>query len=441
MLILPHPSLFRCSEDAEYVISSIRKRFNRHNLLHVGSTRFYGNHKLSCCSTEVFKCILLALLVPLVTIKQCDIDYAFEEELVPISDVGPGLPSISRVEALHAASSIDNPSYSAEPYTEGQDTTVEVPLSIDMSTCQPLVEPPHASQQSTSSQSTIICNQIDIDAELLHLDRLRDMKDSLRYDLPRTSGIKPRDDPQNLILNDTNFFLSELTFLASVYDLPAKISSLVDIDLLIDRLGSDFSGPSRLIIIPTKDIEGIVLILIDKQAEEWGLINPNAASQRELTSFSRIKSILGDATSLLKCFKGAQIDIPCHFHSDYRMMHLLMSVYCLCQAFRYAQLLPKRLTYTERRLRCLCYVICRELQFRNANYNFENGLVNDNGFLKEGAFRCLPSPVYFERSVVATDRCLFCDTRYLKNLGAHMSMAHGGQAKSKRDRRHWKDSL
>lgn len=446
MLILPHPSLFRCREDAGDVISAIRKCFSRHSLLYIGSTRFYDDHRLSCCSAEVFKCILLALQLPLVTVKKCDIDYVIHDEQYLVPSTSSGLSLSLEAEGsniLPACSSVDQINDLHEPQSEGQDNiddAVEVPLSIDLSTCQPIIELSQVSQRSMSSQDTVICNQIDIDTELSDLNRLRDIQDSLQHDLPRTRGLNPRDDPRNLILNDITFFTDQLSFIITTYSMQANILPLTDVNSLRE-LVIDSSEPLRLIIIPVRDIEGIVLIITDKQTEEWGLINPNAASQRELTTFNRVKSILSDVERPTKNYSGAQITIPCHFHSDYRVMHLLMAIYRVYQAFRYAQILPKRLTYTEKRLRCFCYVICRELQFRNADHNFRNGLVNDNGFLREGAFRSLPSPVYFERSVVATDRCLFCDIRYLKNLGAHMSMAHGGQAKSKRDRRRWKDSL
>jgi hypothetical protein len=115
------------------------------------------------------------------------------------------------------------------------------------------------------------------------------------------------------------------------------------------------------------------------------------------------------------------------------MMHVLLSVFCIAQALKYAPRLPLRVIYTEKRFRGFCYYVCKELQYRNAEYNFQHNFVNENGFLKPGAYRSLPSLVPLRRYPVRTDLCLFCNTSQKKNLGSHMSMQHGFQGLAKRE--------
>lgn len=117
-----------------------------------------------------------------------------------------------------------------------------------------------------------------------------------------------------------------------------------------------------------------------------------------------------------------------HYHSSHPRIHLIMALYYLGKLFRYSVSLPRNIIYAEREFRALCYNICLKLQIANADYNMSRGLVRSNGYLAPCVYRCVSSPVIYERVVVPSDQCCFCKKRGYKNLGRHLFMAHGGQA-------------
>lgn len=445
MIILPHPSLFRCHEDAVEFQDSIRKLYKTHQPEYIGPARFYGRPTTTCTASDVLMSILIMLELPLAVIKQCDVNFVLKDD-DDESTVSSLISSSSSQEPIEAASvTAPGPSDMSDEVDDEEEwvPTQEILLAIDMATCQPSSYVPNEPSQTLSidSQATVICSQHDIDNQLAEIARLRSIKLSLKCDYPTRNAVKPMDDPDNRILKDMDFFHEEIDLMIESFNLPATLLPITSVTKLPRVLANTIEKSNRLLILPIVELKKVLLLIIDRKTSEWGLIDPDAASQRERTSYNRINLLLSHESSQFNDFEGIIITIPCIFHAKLQLMHLILSVYRICQAFDYAKMLPKRLTYTERRLRDFCYVICRELQMRNAQYNSRNGLVQGNGFLKEGAFRALPSLVQFERSVVATDLCLFCDSRAFKKLGTHMAMNHGGQAKTKRERRKWKESL
>lgn len=95
----------------------------------------------------------------------------------------------------------------------------------------------------------------------------------------------------------------------------------------------------------------------------------------------------------------------------------------------YSIQLPRKIIYAEREFRHFCHNIYLNQQIVNHEYNLANNKVRPNGFLTRDAYRCPVTPIIFERSVVTSDQCPFCLKRGFKNLGRHMAMQHGGQAK------------
>lgn len=466
MLMLTHPSMFQCQEDADDVTAAIHQVLisSRIGVDHIGATRVFCGADTQCNSTSVMKAILLALSMPLLIVKQCDIDLIFPEEdqdldstveevlgtQSSIHEPGPSIP--------YPANWSDDeeilPNLQPLEYPQGTGEEVEsitISLDIDAETCEPIVasaSPPVVDDDDetivvtcsqVSSQRTIILSQRDINNQLSEIRQNRDIKLALKEDHP-TIDILPMDDPRNRVMNDQRVFKRQLSHIVTNFGLPASLLLIPGPSDLVRSLEDALSRDSRLLIAAVQTPVGLVLVIVDKQTEEWGLLNPHIDTQRTHEVFDRLKNLMQSNSSYFRSFGARQLDIPCHFHQRYKLMHLLLSVFCICQAFNIAKMLPLRVAYTEKRLRKFCHLVCRELQEKNQAYNVEHGLIRDNNFLMPGAYKSLPSPLVFEKSVVATDRCIFCNGRYHKNQGSHMAMAHGGQARAKSNRRRWLDS-
>lgn len=82
--------------------------------------------------------------------------------------------------------------------------------------------------------------------------------------------------------------------------------------------------------------------------------------------------------------------------------------------------------YGEWEFRGYANNICTELQLVNAMHNISRGLIDEDGYLKVGAYESLSSPLSAVAAVVPKDQCMFCRKRGFNNLGRHMSMKHGG---------------
>lgn len=460
MLLLTHPSMFQCEEDAQDVTTVVSEVISSSNirLNHVGATRFFGEVGHVCNSDSVLKSILLSLNLPLVTIKQCDVDFVFLDEDVE-----------SIVEGVLSAHCSQEPGPSVpyppnwsddeeilpnlEDHGEPELDPVTVSLNIDASSCEPIVvgvpqpmdtddslcEPAIATSSQVLSQSTVILSQRYIDDQIAERRRALNIKEELKQEHPAID-IMPFDDPRNKILTNVPFFKRQLTHIVDNYGLPATLLNPIALPDLIALLEETLPESKRMIIVPLQTPVRLVLLVFDKEAKEWGLINPNIASQRDMKVFARLKSHMTEGSHCFTDYEGRQIDIPCHFHTRYRLMHLLLAVYRLCQAYGQAKMLPMWIPYTEKRLRLFCHKVCKALQEANQAYNLRQGLVRENNYLKPGAYRSLPSNLSFEQSVVAVDGCLFCGKRGFKNLGSHISMAHDEQAHLKRERRRWMDN-
>lgn len=463
MLILTHPSMFQCEEDAQDVTTIIRQVLasSKVQVNYIGATRFYGRANPECNSDCVLKSILLALDLPLVTIKQCDVNFVLPddeaesivEEVLSAhcsQEAGPSVPyppGWSDDEEI-----LPNLPESGQEITHSFDSFT-IPLEIDHSTCEPVATSSStiinadelscgsfaATCSQSSSQGTIVLSQSYIDNQLAERRQARDLKTVLKLDHP-SLDIIPIDDPHNRILTNVQFFKRQLNHIVANFGLPATLLPLVGPPDLVASLEEHQSHSNRMLLVPMQSPVGLVIVIIDKEMEEWGLINPNIVTQRDLTIFGRLKSLLSADSCSFADYQARQIDIPCHIHKRYRLMHLLLSVYCICQKYGQAKMLPMRLTYTEKCLRLFCYKVCKELQEANQAHNTERGLVRGNNYLMPGAFRSFPAALRFEQAVSSTHECVFCGMRGFANMGSHVSMAHNGQAVAKRERRRWMDN-
>jgi hypothetical protein len=244
------------------------------------------------------------------------------------------------------------------------------------------------------------------------------------------------DDPDNRILEHLGFMESELDYLVRSFPVPTIAIELTSLTSLLSTVNNLASCEDLwLAVVPVRVVESLSFVILDLKAKEWAHINPDPVGWRESSAFNPIALTLKRADCRFKGFSGRPLTITCYFHQEYRIMHLLMAIFCFGQALGYAKTLPLRVVYTEKRLRGFCYHVCKELQYRNADFNFKHNFVKDNGFLLPGAYRSLPSPVPLRRFPVRTDLCLFCSSSQKRNLGSHMAMRHGDQALAKRERR------
>lgn len=443
MILLPHPAQFSCERDAEEVTTAIKTVLDASKIEcnYLGATRFIRPAEDPCNSSSVLKAIVLAVCLPLLTIKQCDVDFVLPTDgLVLAAD-----------EVLSECSSpdlqIQSPPY-AQDWPESEESVVDVqefgqdyeePVEVDLDIDVTTYEPFERITSQVSTQATLILSQREVEQFIVDSRRARDVKYALQGAYPSVV-VAAMDDPKNDILTNINFFQRELSHIVTRYGLPATVTGILGHQDLINQLRPSLLEPTRLVVAPLQIPSGIVCLIIDKTTEEWGLLNPDAGTQRDQTVFNRIQTLL-QSSSFFNLYGARQLTMTCHFHTNIKLMHLLMSVYCICQSYQYAEMLPLLVIYTEKRLRQFCHSVCLALQHANRAYNFETGLVRSNGFLAPGAFRALPSLLTFEQSVVPADQCVFCAKRYFKNLGSHMSMAHGGQGLAKRQRRRWLENL
>lgn len=466
MVVMPHIGMFAEESDSVIIINELRHSFPSLKLTTILPTRFYSDLESSCDSFDTLRAVFLAIAFPMVTIKLCDVNAVIPyKRPSPLSSQASASKDLSdnanRVmsQALgeHAAPSDPelavHQSFSSSPdipdlyQSQNMEQPCEVGDNLETSIMtfevddhhgEPLisVETSQLSSQRlsqplshVSSQSTIITSQGEIVARVLEYDRNRIIKLGPRADFPKTHALNPIDDPHNEILGNYDFFQAEFRSIAEALELPLVLLPLVDRDDEIMAL-RQIPDSHRIVILPINLGDYVILILIDRLDLVWAFINPDPESQKLMILFARYQQIMSKSELRLQKYKGHQINISCHFHQGYKLIHLLMSIFCLGRAFKIASSLPKRLVYLEKQFRLYCYSICKQLQFRNAGYNLERGLVKENGYLKIGAYRSQPSPVFFERATSSTNLCLFCDYRGIQ-LSSHMLMKHGGQARAK----------
>lgn len=397
----------------------------------------------ACNSYDALRALYLSITTPLVTIKSCDIETIVTSENIKV--LSDRLPSSQPIapEPDYAEPSVSGTSHVYEEIVDEESEYVNldagtetVTIELDHENCEPL-----AIGSAASSQLTAILSQRELEAELSLISRRNNAKTLLELPYPTVNAVEPRNDPSNIILTDHEFVRDEIKLMIIDYAMPACLILEVRTNSIVKHPNNQAHISSRLLIVPFGNDNELFLIIIDRQTEEWALLDPHLESQRDCVVYNDIKSKLGRPSSLFKDYVGKHILIPCHFHSQYPTIHLILAVYCIAKAFRYASMLPIKCYYTEKQFREFCHRICKEQQVKNSQYNREHGFVKPNDFLTPSAFRAKPSPVAFERSVVAMDTCMFCGKRFHKNLGSHMSMAHGGHGKAKLQRRRWLESL
>lgn len=456
-VLLPHPSLLQTSDDERELRAGIFKALSPYKLSRLVGTRFYGDVDAHCNSTNVFWAVSLCLDFRLVVVKQCDISELFPNN--EVSEVMRGSSQASVISTVPSTSrgppAITVPSYTQDDPgmmefggTVDEDDSVVIRVDIDESTGEPMASSAlEASQiEVMSSQETIVLSQSIIDIQVAEANRMaalvqeynrcRAVPISRDQDYPKANAVTPMDDPDNRILDDLGFMQAELKFLALKFPFPTIALELTSASSLIREVNSLIGCTDlRLVLIPVRTGAQLVFVLLDLHRKEWVLMDPNSENQNDSPILDSLVLILKSDNCRINHFGSRQLTITCFFHRQYKAMHLLLATFCVAQALRYAPMLPIRVIYNEKNFRGFCYHVCKELQTRNADYNYKHQFVKENGFLRPGAFRSLPSLVPLRRYPIREDLCLFCNTSQRKNRGSHMSMKHGQQAQAKRERR------
>lgn len=280
------------------------------------------------------------------------------------------------------------------------------------------------------SQATIILSDHEIRSELSYWREIanerKTVKDSI---VPPVHGVKPFTDLSQSYLKFLPCFEEAVEFIAKIWSSFAKTIVFPMVRLRIDRQYNE-SWDARFVIYPLEshlDKTSIIIFDVDKKESihlQYGNVEHKDPDYFKECGLNYLKILFPE----LNEYKCKPVPIGSLFHEDYPRLHLLMALYVISRLFKYSIQLPNKIIYGEWELRKYASNICSELQLVNSEYNMKNDLIDHRGYLKEGAYESLPSPIVYETCVVPKDLCMFCKRRGFNNLGRHMSMAHGGQA-------------
>ena len=126
----------------------------------------------------------------------------------------------------------------------------------------------------------------------------------------------------------------------------------------------------------------MLVLILDTARSDWAYINPYFGPINPLTRALNVVKLNMLGVSCQEC---RLIALTSYFHTDYPKIHVLMGLFNLGKLFKYAAILPRRVSYLERDFRHLCWRLCHALQIVNADYNLTHNFINENGYLTPGA--------------------------------------------------------
>lgn len=451
-VLLPHTIQFNKGSDVAELKRLIMNAFENYEINHIVASRIYADTAITCNGLVAIQACVLALKFPFVSIREFEMDAIMDEtQLLLRPNEVPGnasefLRKIPREQSQESSSSYgynSDSTHTSEPIEQFQ-LSDEDSIIVDVGSNEPVVSGGSQSQSSQmSSQATIIMSADEVQALLDTLQMRREAKDVLSLPYPVDNGVIPMDDPKGTFLLNKDMFVHQVKRMVS-YFVAFTTAATMDvcdssgIGLAMNR--SDEYNV-RFLVVPIVDPVMEALIVIDRENEEWGFIDSGDVLWRHPEVFATIKTSITKSAAKLAGYAGAAINVTSYYHTNYPRIHLLMALFHIGKAFRYASILPRKVIYREKDFRGFCHQLCHELEVANLKYNSEHGLIKSNGFLADKAYRSYPSPVQFDRAVVNEDQCGFCKRRGFKNLGAHMSMMHGGYGVKNRERRRWRESI
>lgn len=232
------------------------------------------------------------------------------------------------------------------------------------------------------------------------------------------------------LLNNLDIFRSSFQHIHDDWDRYATCQIKTPIHLgQLDHLRGLKLDETRFTVVPIVD-RGIglyAMIIFDREPLEFIFFNADFDEQRTKQLFSMVTEI---TDTYWNQYCGRIVKLTSFFHRKYHVVHLVFGLWTVSRLMRYAVMLPKRIIYSEYHFRLYCFLTLYEKQLSNHEYNISRDLVNTHGDLLLGARSINVSLVQYERIVVPTDTCMFCKKRGFQNLGRHMVMQHGGQARA-----------
>ena len=254
--------------------------------------------------------------------------------------------------------------------------------------------------------------------------RRRRIKDSI---VPPIHQMEPYSDLVQLYLKTMPCYQNGIKLMEQIWNRYAPTVAFGKLQVESNR-ECDITG-AHFVIAPLESHHGEdCLLIIDQIKRSWIYLNPNNEAHRSSEIFVDVKRQVLSIFPETSGYESRPVLMTSSFQVAYPRLHLLMSLYVISRLFHYCKLLPEKIIYGDWELRKYAHDICAELQFVNALYNKMNNLVDGNGWLLEGAYQSLPSPLVIENFVVPKDQCMICKRRYKKNLGRHMASVHGEQA-------------
>lgn len=233
------------------------------------------------------------------------------------------------------------------------------------------------------------------------------------------------------LLESDHIFNLALKQIVKQWELRATTICIESVKLDAIRGGHELvvNTGNQFFVCPILDLEVTALFIADNYTSRWYYLDVHRDLAKVQSNFGVFQQLLKDHLPDEELKPLSLVTATSYFHEKYPKVHLLMSAFTIAQQFRYATQMLSRVIYTERQFREYCWLISDETQRANHAYNDANGLLDQHGEMLPGARYSYSSPVQFQNAVVPTDICMFCRKRVKSNLGRHMSMAHGGQAK------------
>lgn len=432
MFLIPHPFIFRTREDYQEVTSYLFKALGTYKLKFMGATRYYGSRNAKCNDDEVLKACLLALEYPAVMLKHCDveglIDDAYFHRMASVENPGSQL-SLSQ-ESLRTVYPEFDHHRDVNEYIQfnlAGEGEILGDRPADMSIASPEV----------STQATLTFSPQDVMTELRSFRAGLELKQDLNeLFVPPMIAVQPYDDRARDFLHDIALFVNCFKSYANLWTAYTTVKVLDPIRVCEAASNIMSVFDDRFVLQPFVQRNVVFVVILDNKKNEWAYINPYAGKDSDKdTAYPDILQRLKSEAKTLKELPCRAISLTSYFHKEFPKMHILMGLFYIAKLFKYAIELPQRVFYLERDFRHFCWRLCYALQAANAEYNMFKNLVKANGYEKIGAKRSMGSPVSYTAAVVSPKECPFCLTRKSTNLGKHMAMAHGGQAK---DARNWR---
>lgn len=434
MLIIPHPHMFRFENQIKDFLEWLKNLFRSYKFKFIGPIRYHGSSNVKCSDEELLRACLLALEYPMNIIKHCDIAATINEDyftrMTSINNPESQFSSSSVAGSSHNLSSIPQVSFNGDGEGEliGHGTAYMNISDPGVSTeCIDVFDP-----EDLRSTLDNAVSQRNVRLVEFHLHPGK---------VPQLEKVDHYDDVNGDYLLSMSMFDSCIHQCLSSWKSFAtyKVLDTVKLDdvcsWLLGLYDEDF------VIQPVLDEDGVLMVIIlDNNQRKWYYLNPYFS---ENTAYSKMTSYISTEGLVTAALPGRAISMTSYFHQRFVKVHLLMCLYTIGGYFKYAVLMPRRVFYLERDFRQFCWIIYGTLMEVNADYNIKHGLIQANRYLQpeSGGMRTVGTSVAYIPAVVSREECPFCGRRDFNNIGRHMSMAHGNQAKMARAARTEREKL